>query len=164
MKTTPAKATSATRKKRATAQERFLASYRKTGNIAASAQTARCNRKTVYRWRQDEAFAEAMDEAADDYVDTLEKEADRRGVEGVDEPVFYKGHRVAKVRKYSDTLLMFRLNGLRPEKYKRIERHEHTGKDGEPIATKTEVNLKDLSDDELRAYRELVAAAQSRRA
>jgi hypothetical protein len=78
--------------------------------------------------------------------------------------VFYKGRRVAKVRKYSDTLLIFRLNGLRPEKYKRIERHEHTGKDGAPIATKTEVNLKDLSDDELRAYRELVAAAQSRRA
>ena len=49
----------------------------------------------------------------------LEAEADRRAVEGVVKPLFYKGQRLpVEVREYSDVLLMFRLKALRPEQYR----------------------------------------------
>ena len=49
----------------------------------------------------------------------LEREARRRAVEGVEEPVgFYKGEPSAYVRKYSDTLLIFLMKGARPDKYR----------------------------------------------
>jgi hypothetical protein len=51
-------------------------------------------------------------------VPTLESEARRRAVDGVDEPVFHKGRICGTVRKYSDALLMFLLRGNAPEKYK----------------------------------------------
>ena len=41
------------------------------------------------------------------------------------------GKQVGTVKRYSDTLLMFLLKGRRPEKFK--DRHELTGKDGEPV-------------------------------
>jgi hypothetical protein len=61
-------------------------------------------------------------------ADRLEEEAWRRAVDGVEEPVgFYRGEPGAYVRRYSDTLLIFLLKGLRPEKYR--ERYEHSGGD-----------------------------------
>jgi hypothetical protein len=74
-------------------------------------------------------------------IDTLEAEAARRAFEGVPEPVFHAGKRVldiavdekgqikrnadgkpiavpAAIRRYSDTLLMFLLNGNRSNKYR----------------------------------------------
>jgi hypothetical protein len=51
-------------------------------------------------------------------VDTLEAEADRRAAEGTLRPVFYKGEQCGEIREYSDTLLIFRLKALRPEKYR----------------------------------------------
>ena len=82
-------------------------------------------------------FAAAWDRA----IDTLEAEAARRAYEGVAEPVFHAGKRVldmavdekgeikrnaagkptavpASIRKYSNTLLMFLLNGNRSNKYR----------------------------------------------
>ena len=49
------------------------------------------------------------------YVEKLEAEADRRGMEGIEKPIYYKGERVDAVREYSDNLLMFRTKKLRPE-------------------------------------------------
>lgn len=100
-----------------------------------------------------------MDAALDAYVDTMEREADRRAIQGVDQPVFQNGREVGVVRKYSDVLLMFRLNGQRPEKYKRWERHEHTGKDGGPIKTQ-EIDVSKLSTDKLRQLDEILAGAE----
>ncbi len=49
---------------------------------------------------------------------TLESEANRRAVEGVEKPVgWHRGQPGGYVRDYSDTLLIFLLKGLRPEKY-----------------------------------------------
>ena len=42
-------------------------------------------------------------------VERLETEAQRRAVEGWDEPVFHEGREVGKKRRYSDTLLIFTL-------------------------------------------------------
>lgn len=75
------------------------------------------DRSTPYQWladnpefrdHYDKAMAVAMESAAEN----LMAEVIRRGQEGIMEPVFYKGRKVGLVRKYSDTLLMFRLNAM----------------------------------------------------
>ena len=48
-------------------QLRFLDAYQQTLVIAQSAQLGGVHRATVYRWRTDPAFAEAMRAAADAY-------------------------------------------------------------------------------------------------
>ncbi len=60
------------------------------------------------------AFATAREEAAD----RLEREAIRRAVDGAEKPVYQAGKLVGTIREYSDTLLIFTLKGLRPEKYR----------------------------------------------
>jgi hypothetical protein len=61
-------------------------------------------RSTVYEWREaDGDFAARWDESIDIAVELMEAEADRRGVEGVDEPLTYKGEIYGYVRRYSDT-------------------------------------------------------------
>lgn len=112
----------------------FLAAFAETGNVSKAAEIAEIHRSMHYHWLGHDAnyvtaFAAAEDEAAD----RLETEARRRAVEGVEEPVFYKGEECGTVRKYSDTLLIFLLNGAKPEKYKQRVASELTGKDGKPI-------------------------------
>ena len=104
-------------------KKKFLACLKSTGNISEAARFAKVNRLTPYNWREaDPAFAKAWEEALDEYADRLEKEADRRAVEGWLEPVFYEGEECGHKRKFSDTLLIFRLKALRPEKYReRVE-------------------------------------------
>lgn len=100
-------------------KEMFIKAFTEKGTIYAAAEVAELSRDTVSRWRKDDPdFAAAMDRALEDYADKLEREADRRGCEGFEEPVFFQGKEVAKVRKFSDNLLMFKLKGLRPEKYR----------------------------------------------
>ena len=107
-------------------QRAFLAAYAECGTITAAAEAAKINRRQHHRWIEagngyQEAFAEARERAGD----RLEEEARRRAVDGVPEPVFYKGKPVGAIRKYSDTLLIFLLKGARPEKYR--EMLHHTG-------------------------------------
>lgn len=104
-------------------KKKFLASLKVTGNISESSRFAKIHKATVYGWRAADAdFAAAWQEALDEYADRLEKEADRRAVEGWLEPVFYEGEECGHKRKFSDTLLIFRLKALRPEKYReRVE-------------------------------------------
>ena len=69
----------------------------------------------------------------------LEEEARRRAYVGFDEPVFGSGGhgigtvQVGVIRKYSDTLLIFLLKGIRPGKFRENHKHEHTGLNGGPI-------------------------------
>jgi hypothetical protein len=64
-------------------------------------------------------------------ADQLEQEARRRAHDGVRKPVYQGGKRVGYIQEYSDTLLIFLLKGLRPEKYR--ERFEHSGAGGGPL-------------------------------
>jgi hypothetical protein len=48
-------------------QQRFLDAYRQRLVIAPAARLARVHRATVYRWRQDAAFAAALRRAADEF-------------------------------------------------------------------------------------------------
>jgi hypothetical protein len=83
-------------------------------------------RRTHYGWlERDETYQAWFSEAQDDVGDTLEREAIRRAHDGVRKPVYQGGKRVGFIQEYSDTLLIFLLKGLRPEKYR--ERFEHSG-------------------------------------
>lgn len=135
---------------RASQQRMFLEAYAELGHIGKAAELAGCTRHAVKYWRNnDEAFATAFDEAGEEAIDALEAEARRRAVDGTEEPVFQKGELVGHVRKYSDVLLMFLLNGNRPEKYKRNQ------------PQRLEVVTVDAVDQEIRRLTAELARAES---
>lgn len=100
-------------------KKEFLAGFAEHGTVTAAAKMAGCGRRTVYDWlARDAEFRAAFAEAEQQAVDSLEREAYRRALEGTDEPVYQGGKKVGVIRKYSDTLLIFLLKGNRPTKYR----------------------------------------------
>lgn len=117
-----------TKQTRQRAREAFLTELARRGIVQDAAEFAAVGRATMYEWRAaDPDFAKEWDEALEVAADRLEAEAWRRGVEGVEEPVF---GRIAKdldgeigtIRKYSDTMLDRLLKARRPDKFR--ERHD----------------------------------------
>jgi hypothetical protein len=97
----------------------FLEAFRQNGNITKSAEIAKVSRNTPANWRDsDPEFAEQYSIAELEAIDSLEAEARRRAVEGVQKPIYHNGKMVDVVREYSDTLLIFLLKGARPDKYR----------------------------------------------
>lgn len=106
----------------------FLERLAATGNVTDCAAALRLARPTLYRHRkEDSEFAQAWNEAIELAVEVLEDEAKRRAVDGVEEPVYYKGEVCGTVRKYSDTLLIVLLKAHKPEKYREFVDHRHSG-------------------------------------
>jgi len=102
---------------------RFLAALAVDPNVSAAAIAAGIGRRYVYKVREkNEPFAAAWDEAVEISTDALESEARRRGVLGVQEPIYQKGGFVGYRTVYSDFLLAMQLRAARPEKYR--ERHD----------------------------------------
>ena len=104
--------------------------------LGVAAETCGISRRTVYNWRDEsEDFAKRLADAQDlgDHVqiEKLEREADRRARDGIDKGIYYEGERVAVERQYSDTLLMFRLKGKKPDMYR--ERVEHSADPKSPL-------------------------------
>ena len=108
-------------------QAKFLAAYQRSGNIVRAARIAGIQRKQHYRWLDsDPEYSRRFDESRREAADILESEAMRRAVDGTQEPVLYNGKPVKHPEtgenlyrhKYSDTLLIFLLKGLMPEKYR----------------------------------------------
>jgi hypothetical protein len=98
---------------------RFLVALENGHAVGAACKAAGYARSRVYAWRrEDAAFAAAWDAASGIASDLLEEEADRRGRDGYDEPVFYRGEESGARRKYSDGLLLARLKALKPEHYR----------------------------------------------
>lgn len=97
----------------------FLDRFREFASISRAAKAAKVERNEHYRWlKSDPKYAAAFDEAQDVAAQALEDEAIRRGKDGVDEPVYQGGQKVGTIRRYSDTLLIFLLKGMRPAKYR----------------------------------------------
>ncbi len=97
----------------------FLPEFAKSGTVTHAAQSVGVGRRTVYDWlAKDAEFREAFAEAEQQAIDSLEREAVRRALDGTDEPVYQGGKQVGSIRKYSDTLLIFLLKGNRPSKYR----------------------------------------------
>jgi len=101
----------------------FLLCYIENASVLKSCEAIGITRIAYYKWmHKDPLFVEAFEAAKHMAVQTLEDEVVRRGKDGVVEDVWYKGMKVGEKIVYSDTLLMFYLNGNAPEKYR--NRHE----------------------------------------
>jgi hypothetical protein len=99
-------------------QPAFLAALRETGQVTRSCELSDISRNTVYTHRREEPeFAIEWDKALEDAAGTLEDEAWRRARDGVNKPIVYQGMVMGTQKEYSDTLLMFMLKGIKPDKY-----------------------------------------------
>jgi len=126
-------------KRTAKLDNRFFGAMAAGQTVSAAALVAGYSRRAVYDWRvAEEPFSDRWNEAVDMAIERIEEEADRRAVEGTLEPVFYQGFECGQVRRYSDTLLIFRLKALNPQKYRERASIEHTGKDGEKLIPETD--------------------------
>lgn len=90
------------------------------GSVRAGVMASGISYPTHYNWMKDDPeYAAAAKMAQELYADRLEEEADRRAVEGIDVNHYGKdGQVVATEKKFSDLLLIFKLKGARPEKYR----------------------------------------------
>ena len=93
-----------TAKKRA-----FLRAFRESGSITHAALAAKVSRRQHYNWLKDEQYVKFFDDAKEEAADLLEEEARRRAVDGIQQPVYYKGEQIGTRLVYSDTLLIFLL-------------------------------------------------------
>lgn len=126
----------------------FLKSLEETHIVTDAARAAGVHRSTVYDWyEKDPEFAKLWDETVERSTELLEREAYRRAAVGVEEPVFYQGKQVGKVKRFSDTLLMFLIKARKPDMYR--ERVEHTGAGGGPVEHRMRLDLRGLTDEQL---------------
>lgn len=102
----------------------FLAHLERLHGIASSARATGIGLSTVYEHLEsDKEFAALVKETRERIIDEAEREAYRRAVEGVDEPVFGRVGKdqdgiVGTIRKYSDTMLSLLLKGRRSDVYR----------------------------------------------
>lgn len=94
----------------------------------AAARHAGTTLKSVLKYRDENAeFAEAYDEAVTARAELIENEVWRRGVDGIEKGVYYKGERVDTELQYSDTLLVKLAEAYAPEKFSSKVQHNHGG-------------------------------------
>jgi hypothetical protein len=106
-------------KRSADGDERFFTALENAHPVAAACRAAGYAPASVYRWRKESAdFAARWADALVPAGDLLEAEADRRGRDGYDVPVFFRGKKVGAKRRYSDGLLHARLKAVLPHKYR----------------------------------------------
>jgi len=104
----------------------FLAAFCQSGRIVRACMEAGIHWTSHYGWlRRDKTYASAFEQAKQIAADHFEDEIYRRGFEGYHHPVIYQGEITGNYTEYSDTLAIFALKGLRPQKYR----------DSAPIAT-----------------------------
>jgi len=88
------------------------------GNASAAAAKVGISPASVhYHMKVDSVFKEKVQLAKLEAMDMVETCITHRGIEGVDEPVFYQGEQVGTKKVYSDTLLMERARALDPARY-----------------------------------------------
>ncbi len=138
-------------------QRMFLAALSELGTITKSARVAGISPGTPSGWRKyggddpekqerAQVFCEQETIAKQMYIERLEDALDKRAVEGVDKPVFYQGKVVGYDKWYSDNLLMFKLKGERPEKYREVQEHRHNVSGSVEFINR----IAGLTEDELR--------------
>jgi len=87
--------------------DRALTAFRETGTVSAACRRAKVGRSTWYEWiEKDPAFAATVRDAKEDVADDLEGEA------------------VKRAKDSSDTLLIFLLKSLRPDKFREAQKLE----------------------------------------
>ncbi len=135
--------TAARDRKLAASKAIFLTVLTGSANVSESARATGWSRNNAYYHRDADAiFADAWAEAVEIAVDALEREAWRRGMEGVQEPLTHHGQITYKfdrerrefmtdekgdpipvtITKYDNRLMEILLKAHRPDKYR--ERHQ----------------------------------------
>ena len=106
-------------------QKRFLEAFGLSGSIQEAARLANVHWQAHYDWLQeDPTYRERFRQARMWAVQTLEDEAFRRALKGVNRPVLYKGKPVfvggqmMYETEYSDQLLITLLKANSPDKYR----------------------------------------------
>ena len=108
---------------REAAQETFLEHFAQSANLTASCRMAGIERTTVYGWQEhDETFSMRYQQAEAEANDVIRAAIFRRAIVGVDKPLHYQGRlvkdengKLATVKEYSDTLLIFLAKARMPE-------------------------------------------------
>src|SRR5918996_5507340 len=117
--------------KRWASQERFLKEFARTGLLCHSADVAGITPQSVEQWRHEVTtngrslltfnFPKRFEMALARYNERLDAEIDRRGIEGVDKPLVFRGQitrdgngNPVTIKEYSDNLLMFKKKKLDP--------------------------------------------------
>ena len=78
----------------------------------------------------DPDFAAAVEDARETWADTLEREAYRRAVTGIEKGIYFQGQLTNTELQYSDTLLSQMLKAYRKERYAPELTLKGTGKGG----------------------------------
>ncbi|WP_130471770.1 hypothetical protein [Candidatus Magnetaquicoccus inordinatus] len=93
----------------------FLRALARLGCVTKAAVEAGLSRVVLYTSKSaDSEFAHAWADALEAFGDAIESEAFRRGVHGVDQPVYQGGQLVGHVRRFSDSLLLAMLRARVP--------------------------------------------------
>ena len=154
-----------TPKKRPRWAKAFLVALTENGNVRQSCEAAEIARWTAYDLRNaDPTFAAEWATALDESADRLEQEARRRAEQGVRRLKFHNGA-VIMVQaespdgmplfnganepimvpyvehEYSDTLMIFLLKSIRPEKYRETTRNYNVNFTPEQAASMTDAEL-----------------------
>jgi hypothetical protein len=103
-----------------------LAAYIQSGQVQAACDQVEVHRTTHYHWLQtDPAYAEAFAAARHMAGEVLEAEATRRAL-GWDERHYRPDGTPYTVWRHSDTLLIFLLKGLFPDRYRDSARRDES--------------------------------------
>ena len=110
----------------------YIEALRVTGLEATARGIAQVSKRAVDTLLADDL--EFSDECActlDQWADKLEREAYRRGVEGIEKGIYYQGRLEATEIQYSDTLLQTLLKAKRPDQFG--DKKQITGAGGQPL-------------------------------
>jgi hypothetical protein len=102
-------------------KRRFLAAFAQCGSVTDAAKQAEIHFTSHYKWLKEDdnaAYTEAFNRAREIAGDFAEGEIYRRAFLGFDHPVIYEGQITTTYKDYADTLAMFWLKGLKPERYR----------------------------------------------
>ena len=103
-------------------KRRFLAGFARCGSVTNAAKRAKIHWSSHYKWLKEAdnaAYTEAFNRARDIAGDIAEGEIYRRAFLGFNHPVIYEGEITTTYKDFSDTLAMFWLKGLKPERYRK---------------------------------------------
>ena len=132
----------------------FLSHYAQTAVLYKSAHAANLCAQTIRnRILKDTTFADEVEQAKQQYVELLESEVHRRGVVGIDEPIFYKGREVGTIKKYSDRMLALQVKRFCPEYGERID----VNASAKNTNLNSQIDLKALDDVTLEALEKLLS-------
>lgn len=101
-------------------QRAFIAALAETGSVKAAAKRINMSAEGAYYLRRQpdaDGFRAAWAEALAHGVQNLIDVAVDRAIEGVPEPIHWRGEQIGEKRRYNDRLLMFTIRHHLPERY-----------------------------------------------